>query len=366
MLIWIDKSIAERAQKEDAFALQVIQSLATAQSSGFHILWAEKGVLKVLAKIENLSNNDRLIFYSILKKYATSASAYKKINFYMLVTFREKTRREINCITINPEEVPTFNYVSKVNVLAENLDDATLFEYIGKYYLRKNNMIGNVSICCTKDMGGGDTTAKKYKEYSIQKEMYCLAILDGDKKYKNGKFGDTYKKVKKEDKGNPFNCFCYGTVRVMEVENLLPYFLFWDEDNYKNSDIITKGVLFDMSYFDLKEGLSFRRLWDDAERHYWQEVFRKNADLICQLELAQELKEMSKSSKEYKDLVDKEIVIGGFGSKLFSYVLKNKKTELENIEDTSLLTRQQQEEWEEIGKLVVSRCCCVKVDKVTL
>lgn len=90
MLMLIDDSIVDAAVEQDSWALQVLQNLATSQTMGYHIIWSSKRNLKQIIKITELSQNDRAIYYSILKSYATSASTYISVDFYALVSVQEK------------------------------------------------------------------------------------------------------------------------------------------------------------------------------------------------------------------------------------------------------------------------------------
>ncbi len=259
----------------------------------------------------------------------------------------------------------TFNFVSQTNVLAENMDDSYFFKYIGDYFIRKSKICG-IRLCYNNDMGGGDTTSVKYCEYAGKSEVLCLSILDGDKKYAGSKYGDTYEKTMKEDRREPFNCSLYGTTMVREVENLLPSFLYMNDSNYKRHEIVENGMDFDMSFFDLKEGLYYKRLWEESERNYWKSVFKDIEKVQEKIALAQELAGLSGSVQEYKDVVGKDVVVSGFGSKMFSYILANKSEELENINFEDLNSIALKQEWDKIGGLMMKWCCSTNVKKVRL
>lgn len=363
MLIRIDKSVADRAVSNDNGTLLVVQSIATAQSMGYHIVWAEKGVLKTLCQLKSLSANDRQIFYAILQKYAVSGSSYSRIGFYLFVTYTEITGRYNNHITINPDDSPNFNFVNKTNILAENIDDATMFGYIGQYYVRRNPLFANIEIVYEKEPGGGDTTAKKYEDFAKAGEKLCLSVLDGDIKYLGGSEGDTLKKVRNIDKRCPFNCLVYGTQKVREVENLIPDVLYKRDSNYKNTDIVSNNLCFNMSYFDIKEGLLYRNLWKEEARNYWKSVLVAYPNYASLIDLAEYFAKNSKDRNEFKSICCNNIIIGGFGTNLFSYVLKNKTTELGKIENVDLAKPSQETEWNTIGELVFRWCCSVRVNK---
>lgn len=363
MLIRIDKSVADGAVNNDDVTLLVVQSIATAQAMGYHIVWAEKSVLITLSQLKSLSTNDRQIFYAILQKYAVSGSSYSRIGFFLLVTYTQNTGRYNDHIAINPDDSPNFNFVNKTNILAENLDDATMFGFIGQYYIRQNPLFANIGIVYKKELGGGDTTAKKYEDFAKAGEKLCLSVLDGDIKYLGCSEGDTLKKVRNIDKRCPFNCLVYGTQEVREVENLIPDILYKGESNYKNTDIVSNNLCFNMSFFDIKEGLLYKSLWKEEARKYWKTVLVAYPAYISSIDFAEYLATNSKDSNEFKSICCNNIIIGGFGTKLFSYVLKNKATELGKIENVDLAKPNQETEWNTIGELVFRWCCSARVNK---
>lgn len=109
----IDDSIVAAAVEKDSLALQVLQNLATSQAMGYHIIWSSRRNFKQIIKITELSQNDRAIYYSILKSYATSASTYTSIDFYALVSVQEKSNRYNDHIVITRKRCKTLTLSAK-------------------------------------------------------------------------------------------------------------------------------------------------------------------------------------------------------------------------------------------------------------
>lgn len=251
MLIEVDISVVKGALQNDEDSIRALQLIASAQSLGYHIVWAQRATLKEIVSLSNLSVHDINIYGSILNRYATITSNYNKIGFRMLVTTNLNTSIGHNQIILNPHEYPKFNYVNRTNLLAENLSDTQFFKHIGNYYVREVNLENAINIEFEEELGGGDTTYTKYEKYIRGSEKLCVCILDGDRKYDdvNAPYGETYNKVKKRHvANNPFNCICYGTEKLLEIENLIPCFLYLTDTNFKNKQIIKEQLQFDFSF----------------------------------------------------------------------------------------------------------------------
>lgn len=366
MLIEIDESIATSAKLGNQNSLQALHLIATSQSMGYHIVWAQRKTLKLILTISQLGPYDLNIYNIILKKYVTKTSDYKKITFRTIITNRFTTSYNINGIIINPDEVPNFNYVNRTVILAENLSDINFFEYIALYYLKEINLNKSINIEFDKQLGGGDTTSTEYEKYSVQKERFCLCILDGDRKYDSptALYGQTYKNVKTiADKIGSFNCIYYGTQRVLEIENLIPSLLYLSDSNYKNEQIIRDNLLFDLSFFDLKEGIKYKSLIDPNVLTYWKRILASYNNLINDINLIEEL--INNNVQEFRKAYEKEVIIKGFGSKLLETVLSRHKAKLQNIISKDL-TPNQIFEWNLIGKHIIHWCCAINIPKISL
>ena len=190
-------------------------------------------------------------------------------------------------------------------------------------------------------MGGGSTIGQVIKQEVELKQHFAFAITDSDKKYPTcNKKGDTCRSVEKELRKKPFNCGHYIMQNVMEVENLLPLSVILENKklNVKN---IKRCILKDWSFFDMKEGLCTSN--DPEFYKYWNE----NINYSCILNI---FETACKNGS-------KECIIEGFGEKVLINFLKlmEKKTTIFKDED---LSDNQKKEWENIGKHLISWCCC--------
>ena len=357
MLIEIDKSVLDEAQKGNQLAFNVLNDLAIAQRKEYHALWCERKVLDGIKKLPIEKLGDSIKIYDGVQKGITLRKKILEIvSTKAVVTFNGPTRRENNIIYIKPSSKESFSFYI-TSLLTENINDGEIFEYIAKWYLRKIDLEHPVFCKIDKQMGGGNPLSDVYKEYAEnKKDRFCLCIADSDIKADVNKlldnklinesqkptYGKTYKNVFEYDsKNNPFNCACYCFENVLEIENLIPFCIIENDNNYKHEVAAIKSAnITDLSYYDFKKGLSISTIESSKPyiKAYWKKIIFKNQSIPT---------------------------INGFGDKLLSFVLENHHEQLSQIDD-NMLTPAQLKEYEEIGKRVCSWCCTMSVPRVML
>ena len=196
--------------------------------------------------------------------------------------------------------------------------------------------------------GGGSDFGNTLKDDSVLTDNFVLAIADSDKKYPNGKIGETAKSIK-FIAHNRYNADYYILVNVSEIENLIPVKMV-----KKYNSNITNIEDTDLSYFDFKEGLKYQILYEKDCRAYWKNNFsRMDIDWEEILELVKD-----KSSSDYFDVVrGKASLVSGCGKKLLDSLLDDDGWKNIREED---FTQSQLSEWKEVGKKIFSWTCCSK------
>ena len=143
--------------------------------------------------------------------------------------------------------------------------------------------------------------------------------------------------------------------QVREIENLIPFHLICECTNYKNHKLIKENFDFDMSFFDMKEGIRLKNLSDVRFVDYWRSILdvhhRDYSKMIK--------KEVQNRSKKRKSKLIDNIVLDGFGSKLLPCIWKKGQNELMRIDDHQL-TISQKKEWLGIGQAIFDWCCSGK------
>lgn len=342
MLIKVEKNFVDEVLKErNEELVNVLRRLLWAIQFGKHIVFFEISDYERLIECSQLGNIEKASLKKAKKKNYQIKSIKSEVNIICHITTKEKTRREDKNIYINPKEYLGFNFEEETHLITENLVDACFFI---KYILSNYQRIHKTRKIATNFfglMGGGSTIGQVIKQEVELKQHFAFAITDSDKKYPTcNKKGDTCRSVEKELRNKPFNCGHYIMQNVMEVENLLPLSVILENKklNVKN---IKRCILKDWSFFDMKEGLCTSN--DPEFYKYWNE----NINDSCILNI---FETACKNGS-------KECIIEGFGEKVLINFLKlmEKKTTIFKDED---LSDNQKKEWENIGKHLISWCCC--------
>lgn len=361
MVIKIENDILAEAQANNINVISTLESICRSQRKACkaHIVYGSYTTMDGLTKLKNIGSTEISVLKSIYNSLSTHGSLYTKIGFQCRLTTLNPTCMTVSGIIINPNEYPSFEFDREVHLLVENLLDAKMFEYVVDFYKRNHSDFLKIPISFFPWQGGGDTTHQNFKQAIDDKRYFCLSVLDGDRKHdgQDADYGDTYKKVSRlTNKYLPFNCMCYGTFYLREVENLIPFHIIKADNNYKNKQILVDNLLFDSSYFDFKEGLKHRSFADNKIATYWKLQLSQYPKLVNDIDIDIEFANLCKDSSEYKNACDKTVIIEGFGSRLLDYVLSNYSTELASIEIDNL-SKNQLQEWSIIGKLIFEWSC---------
>nr|WP_311147343.1 hypothetical protein [Prevotella pallens] len=342
MLIKVEKDFVDKVfqGKEEKF-VNVLRRLLWAIQFGKHIVFFEVSDYKRLIKCSLLGNIEKALLNKVQDKNYQIKAIISEVNIICYITTKEKTRREDENIYINPTEYLSFNFEEETHLITENLSDARFFiKYILSNYQR-NNKIRNVATNFFGLMGGGSTIGQVIKQEVELKQHFAFAITDSDKKYPTcNKKGDTCKSVEKELRKKPFNCGHYIMQNVMEVENLLPLSVIL-EDKELNVKNIKRCILKDWSFFDMKKGL-----YNSKEPEFYKYWYENINDLCIQ----------NTFKTDYKTGLEK-CIIEGLGENVFSNFLKLMEKKTTIFEDKDL-SDNQKKEWENIGKHLISWCCC--------
>lgn len=360
MLIEIGKDVVERAMRNESQALDVLRDLAFGFKKCCHVVYTDRKFLDNIDHIDGLSTEEKKVYKIVGQKMTSYMNFYRAFAFHAYVTFDKATTMTSNMAIINPSEVNTFEWFSKTHLLTENLTDASFYEYVVAYYMRKNKINGfkkesqNIP-------GGGDTTVQYCESQIRDRKQFCLAIVDSDLKYKGGSLKETSSKVKKcIDDNKPFNCQYYVIEELSEIENMIPLQVISSNSQYKNKQIIKEGLQFCLDYFDFKKGLTTDELINEEFYKYWISEIKH-------------LKEISEIVEDYRNKAvkcgsrlayEKEkqtTLIEGFGEKLLVTIMDSNeaKVALRKVIDKDL-TPSQSIVWYNMGQIIFEWCCAFR------
>lgn len=372
MYIEICKDVIEDAITKSGLkvndSLDLLQLFAIFSSKGNHIisvpcLWNNTALIKELSRVMGVSSVNKLkrsemVFYML-------QSIKPRLSTYCLVTFSDSNKQDDRAIVYNPTRMKEFEPYLRTKLVTENLLDAVFFNYIARYYLRKTLFTG-VSIKFEATPGGGSTTCDVLKHEITEKRRFCLVIVDSDKKFPDQiDYGSTAGKILNVINLHPSEiCKHYVMEKVMEVENLIPHRIIRGYASDKtDSDVLVR----DVTYYDMKVGLTLKGLYNDNVFDYQKGVFPE-----MDYSQRDEAKSHSNCRDEYEQYIDNHhlnnVLKHGFGSDLLRNVTcacdDNGKVRYPELGEEMMnkirpedLTAEQVEEWNHIGEIMFTWTC---------
>ena len=363
----IDDAIA-KSGSEVNISLDLLRLMAFFSSKGNHIV-------SVPCLLNNNALNKELgavMGSSSVRKLRRSGEYFYKLqtlkptlSTYCIVSFSNDNLQDDRAIIYNPTRMLQFEPFLQTKLITENLLDAVFFNYIAHFYCKKM-LFNGIEIRFEATPGGGSTTCDVVRHEILEEKRFCLVIVDGDKKCpKQKECGDTAKKIINVINQYPSKvCKHYVMEKVMEVENLIPKRIVRMYASEKNGcDVLDR----DVSFYDMKIGLTLKGLYRD-------DVFRYQSKVFPELNYIQrnEAKKNTRCQDKYNQYIDDHhltnVLKKGFGSDLLKIVTctcddkgRIKYPELKNVMmneiNTADLTVEQKEEWDRIGHLLFSWAC---------
>ena len=368
MFIEIEKDILEdalgKADHEMNRSRDLLVSMALSALMGKHYVVVpelrtnqviKQGLAKLLGK-----HYVSLLSYAIRKNPTEVLRLKSLVCIRSVITYNENTPQNSGVIYINPAKLDSFEPWTETFVLTENLIDSSFYAHTVRYFKRRERIIP-CNIAYYPLMGGGVTMNRVLENEITLKQHFCLAIADSDKKYPEGKIGDTALQLLNQLNSTPFNSTAYVLEKVMEIENLIPNRIVLACSRGKGfKEILCK----DPSFYDMKKGLSLKCLFNDKVNYYWKNML---PDEIERFQERDEVIRNCSNEKEYLEKVkDSKIIKEGFGSDLLTKAMAIGNTKhgtsslsLYCVEEKDLNSFQEHE-WFNIGKIMFSWTCAIK------
>ena len=289
-----------------------------------------------------LDENSQLELKKLSVERYDVESLIDTLEVYVIIS-KQPSSRNGKILFVNPFDVSNFLFSVSTYLATENYRDKGIYAKITNHF-KKNNHLNNMNVSMEGWSGGGSTIGDELKNSSVLKNNFVLVVVDSDKKASNDKIGGTAKGVKFLSH-NRFNADYYIPVKVMEVENLIPYKIIQE---INNEEAHLKS--FDWSYFDLKNGLKLSILHDSNVRKYWKQNLENYEGKTIDWDVVDKMiKDKDSDSSTCGALIP------GIGRKLLDSALTS--NQWQTIENSDL-TDAQLEEWNIMGKLIFSWTCC--------
>lgn len=335
-------------------ALDVLEQLCYAYKYRKHIVFIEHINATLIGQLHACCGDRKMIFH-FLSQLNSKKRDIKALKNYLcitaLVTFKKDTSIEANCIVINPNQKPRFEFWEETHFLTENLSDSKFYKCIVKYYLRNSKIDNRASFKFYPLNGGGGTTKDILQYEKDCEEHFCLAIADSDKKFHAGNIGQTADGVCSICNDTPFNCSFYILNNVSEIENLIPLGILKMHSNTQQKNFLDQG--YDLSYYDIKEGKMYYRLFDEACYNYWRPILNG---------LDWSVIDQGRNTSDYESYkidVNNLPPLPNWGKTILNDIINDSHNfllyENVNINDLSI---NQRIEWNHLGQLIYSWTCC--------
>ena len=280
-------------------------------------------------------------------------SIVDKIKIFAVVSLNDKDYEKYKnqypnhqLIWINPNHHKTLELSEETHLLTENLNDGKFFKPLVIRHLKRKCKLGNFNVSYLNRNGGGATTADVYADEIKKANHFCLVITDSDKKHPDDTMGKTAESIKDKRPSTYHFAAEYFMEEVMEVENLIPRSFLPHSHNWQK-ELIKK----DLSYYDIKLGLSLNTLAIDKYYNYWLTILGNQ--------------HLQHTLRDYQIRLIKEDpktqIVKGWGEGILKNFL-DKNDNIDNLEQTkdNQLTESQIYEWDAIGQKVIDWCIAIK------
>ena len=262
MFIKIEKDIFDVVLQEERSkirerAIDVIVQLMTSSRMSLHKVYIKNPLTKEEEERIKLTldENSRREFMKLLRERIDFEGLVSILDVYAVVTNFKHCSRVGKILILNPFEADDFLLSIETYLATENQRDSLFYKNIAEYF-KRNNKLSYVGINYRPYKGGGSDFGNTLQSDDILKRNFVFAIADSDKHFPKDKIGKTAKSIKFIGH-NKYNADHYILNHVMEAENLIPYEFIKNE----HSDF-TNIAMYDLSYFDFKEGLKHTILYE--------------------------------------------------------------------------------------------------------
>jgi hypothetical protein len=355
MIFEIHKSCLQLLAEEDPDVCSVLNSLATNRRKELNVIIADRDVLDYLKSCTLLEANARRLFGYLRRKIHETKELKKVVSRYYTIVANNGIECD-NCHIITVSDVLKKEFLSKTQLIVEDLTDFEFYHYIGFYFAFKNRINYHLSFDIVP--GGGQNSATILDGLIKQENRLLLGIFDGDQKYPGDTIGGTLKAVLKiiDSKDRKFfECISLAEQGVHEAENLIPLKLI--EEIYDSRETYAQNTIKFLSrlyeerlnlyfYFDMKEGIyRGNKTYTDNYDACWKDCV-----------------ESFKVSENIESLHISKVIIsqGGLLEKVIEYLSKKS---LENGKDLSsvfekfVINTFIDSKWTELGKEIFTWGC---------
>jgi len=362
MLFYITSELVLLAQTDD-LALRVLNNLGLSRLDGANIVLADRESLNLLRQMPKLDDSARRAYQDTYLKSTTLHSIFELIDIQFYVTIDEKESIKVGekrIIKVPYSDLDKRSLFNGAAILLENFSEKYLYDHILDWY-RKTNDLTSIKYKYNILNGGGNCISDYFSYLQNSNEVFCLAIVDSDRKYPDGPCGQTASQLEKVPK-KTFICD-YLMLNVRECENLAPLNILKEvcqgdpnwENAYGDVENIHKTNANCLLFLDYKKGLKEKNLHsytDTMLNDYLKKILR-DSQLLNEEEF-RSIKERTEESFEEKN----QIIIHPLGNNVLDRIVENLNLKSkQGITLTEFNPEFLIQEWERIGNVLLNWTC---------
>ena len=366
MFIIICQDVIEKAIHQEGMnhqdAIEVLKKLLLSVKWRKHIVFAPDMSEENIDNLGNILTNEEKVLLKHIHNHRTNSNLLMgTLSIIVKVTFEEETRKENSTIYVKPTDYKDFEFYEETHFIVENILDAKFYDIINKYFMRENPSY-NKYFCINyyPVQGGGATIAEVIRGELNLAQHFCFVIGDSDKICKNSEEGNTAQNIRSViGNENPFNMDFYIMSKVREIENLIPFCILnlIPVDKAKKDFLGNHQKSNNLSFYDMKIGIDYKKIYDSNIYDEYKRMF----PVEFEWEIIDEIKNNAGTKEEFAERLEEFHFLNyNWGKTILKKVidLPEKNYKLYDKIKKCDLTPNQKEEWDEIGKLVFSWCCC--------
>ncbi|WP_246746853.1 hypothetical protein, partial [Streptococcus mitis] len=183
MIFEIHKSCLQLLAEEDPDVCSVLNSLATNRRKELNVIIADRDVLDYLKSCTLLEANARRLFSYLRRKIHETKELKKVVSRYYTIVANNGIECD-NCHIITVSDILKKEFLSKTQLIVEDLTDFKFYHYIGFYFAFKNRINYHLSFDIVP--GGGQNSATILDGLIKQENRLLLGIFDGEPKISRG------------------------------------------------------------------------------------------------------------------------------------------------------------------------------------
>lgn len=282
MHIWLDPSVASADLSLDMNALLGVESILGAMRRGEHFVLGSRSTLVQLQKTSALSLTSKRIVTHVISNLPTLTPLSRALKTRVIVSHTQdpKPSRKSEYEWAVPLAYIGQHGCSKAALVAENLNDANLFEHAARQYSTINRLGGTISL--SKIGGGGSTTPNCLKYAVADEKKWALCISDSDRCHPTQQRDTTATKCAAIALSSDVVC-SYWDIPSREIENIIPL-AFLEEAVppthqaawAKHRSSVYSALPAAHDFADLKLGMPLRKIFSYATatppRAFWDEI----------------------------------------------------------------------------------------------